>query len=219
VGWGEFCVYHHCSASNTTFSFIHTLTYQYAILAGYLLFKEEAMIDKDLLEKFPLFSDTPQENLSEITQLGKIVEFDLNQTIFQEGSKAFDLYGVVDGEVELSITVRDKIIRSDIQYEESIQTSIVTIENDIIVESIEANEIFGWSAFVSPRLYTTTAKCSKPARIISLPADELKSIFVKNPQLGYVFMERMAQIISQRLRNRTDKLIESWSQAFKVNRI
>ncbi len=177
------------------------------------------MIEKDLLKNFPIFSDTPQENLSEIAQLGKISKFDLNQTIFQEGGKAFDLYGVVDGEVELSITVKDKIIKTDIQYEESIQTRIETIENDIIVESIETSEIFGWSAFVNPRLYTSTAKCSKPVRLISLPADKLKSIFAKNPQIGYVFMEQMFQIISQRLRNRTDKLIESWNQAFDVNRI
>ncbi len=177
------------------------------------------MIEKDLLKNFPIFSDTPQENLSEIAQLGKILKFDLSQTIFEEGGKASDFYGVVDGEVELSITVRDKITKTDIQYEESIQTRIETIENDIIIESIETSEIFGWSAFVNPRLYTSTAKCSKPARIISLPADQLKSNFAKNPQIGYVFMERMSQIISQRLRNRTDKLIESWNQAFDVKRI
>ncbi len=104
-------------------------------------------------------------------------------------------------------------------FSNTIYNAIVSFENDIIVESIETSEIFGWSAFVNPRLYTSTAKCSKPARLISLPADKLKSIFAKNPQIGYVFMEQMFQIISQRLRNRTDKLIESWNQAFDVNRI
>jgi CRP-like cAMP-binding protein len=177
------------------------------------------MIEKDLLKDFPIFSDTPQQYLSEIAQLSKVLKFDLNQTIFQKGEKAFDLYGVVDGEVELIITVRDKIIKTDIQYEESIQTRIETIEKDIIVGSIETSEIFGWSAFINPRLYTTTAKCSKPATIISLPADKVKSIFIKNPKLGYVFTERLSEIISQRLKNTTDKLIESWSQAFDVNRI
>jgi CRP-like cAMP-binding protein len=177
------------------------------------------MIDKDLLKNFPIFSDTPQDNLSEIAQLGQILIIDSHQTIFREGDKASDLFGVVDGVVELSIAVRDRILKTDIQYEESIHTRIETIENDIIVESIETSEIFGWSAFVSPRLYTTTAKSPEPTKIFSLPADKLKSIFTKNPQIGYVFMERMSQIISQRLRNRTNKLIESWNQAFDVNRI
>ncbi len=177
------------------------------------------MLEKETVKGFPVFSDIPQEHLSEIAQLGKVLEFDLNEIIFQDGEKAFDVYGVVDGEVELSLMVRDKIFETDIQYEESVQTRIEIIEKDIIVDLIESGEIFGWSALINPRLFTTTAKCSKSARIISMPADKLKAVFDKNPQVGYVFMERLAEIISQRLRNRTNKLIESWSQAFNVNRV
>jgi len=183
------------------------------------MFKEGIMIEKNVLEAFSIFSDTPPETLMEIAQLGQILEFDKDQTIFRDGDVAADLYGVVDGEVELGIAVQDKILKADMQYEESLQTRIETIENVIIVESIDPGEIFGWSAFINPRLYTSDATCSQPARIISLPADELKSIFTQNPQVGIVFMERLSEVISRRLRNRTDKLVESWSQAFDVNRI
>ena len=177
------------------------------------------MLDKELLKVFPIFSEFPQEHLSEMAQWGKVLEFDLNQTIFQDGENAFDLYGVVDGKVELSLMVRNELLKTDIQYEESIQTHIETVEKDIIVDSIEPGEIFGWSALIKPRRFTTTAKCSKSAKIVSLPADQLKAIFDKNPQIGYVFMEQLAEIVSQRLRNRTEKLIESWSQAFDVSRV
>jgi CRP-like cAMP-binding protein len=177
------------------------------------------MLEKELFKGFPIFSDIPQEHLSEIAQFGKVFEFGLNETIFQDGENASDLYGVVDGEVELSLMVRDKILKTDIQYEESILTHFETIEKNIIVDSIEPGEIFGWSALVKPSLYTSFANCSKPSRIISLPADKLKATFDKNPQIGYVFMERVAVIISQRLRNRTEKLIESWSQAFDAKRV
>lgn len=177
------------------------------------------MLEKELLKDFPIFSEIPQDQLSEIAQMGQISEFDSNETIFQDGEKAYNLYGVADGGVELSIKIRDKILKTDIKYEESIQTHIETVEKDIIVESIDPGEIFGWSALINPRRFTTTAKCSKPARIISLPCEELKEIFEKNPRLGYVFMERLSEIISQRLRNRTDKLIESWNEAFDMNRI
>ncbi len=177
------------------------------------------MVEKELLGGFSFFFDMPQEQLAEIAQIGKVSEFDLNQTVFQYGDKAFDLYGVMDGEVELSITLRDKIVKKDIQYEDSIQTRIETIEKDIIIVSIEPGEIFGWSAFINPKTYKATAKCSQPASIILLPADKLKTLFDKNPQLGYVFMERLSETISQRLRSTTDKLVESWSEAFDGNRI
>jgi len=183
------------------------------------MFKEGTMLAENLLRDFSIFSDIPQADLKEIAQHGEVVAFDPDQAIFRDGDKATDLYGVVEGEVELGITVKDKILKADIQYEEALQTRIETIENVIVVESVDPGEIFGWSAFINPRLYTSTARCSQPSRIISLPADELKSIFVKKPQVGFLFMERLSEIISQRLRNRTDKLVEAWSQAFDVNRI
>jgi len=183
------------------------------------MFKEGIMIEKNLLDEFSIFSEIPTENLMEIAQFGEILEFGAGQTIFKDGENASDLYGVLDGEVELGITVKDKILKADIQYEEALQTWIETIESVIIVESINPGEIFGWSAFIAPRLYTSDATCSQSARIISLPADELRSIFTQNPQVGFVFMERLSEVISQRLRNRTAKLVESWNQAFDVNRI
>lgn len=177
------------------------------------------MEGKDLLKGFPIFSNFPQEQLSEITQWSKTSDYSLNEIIFRDGETAAFFYCVVDGEVELSLVFRDKILKTDIQYEESIQTHIENIQKEIIVDSIEPGETFGWSAMVEPRLFTTTARCSKTSNIISLPIDRLKAVFDKNPHLGYVFMERLAEIISQRLRDRTEKLIESWSQAFDVNNI
>ena len=89
------------------------------------------MLEKELLKGFPIFSNIPQEDLSEIAQWGKVLEFDLNATIFQDDENALDLYGVVDGEVDLSLMVRDELLRTDIQYEESIRTHIETIEKEL----------------------------------------------------------------------------------------
>jgi hypothetical protein len=44
-------------------------------------------------------------------------------------------------------------------------------------------------------------------------------MFEQNPALGYVFMEKLAEIISQRLQKRTDKLIEAWGEAFEIDRV
>ena len=177
------------------------------------------MSNNELLKLFPIFSDIPLKHLTEITRWCKVSEFGSNETIFQVGDKAIDFYGVVNGEVELSLIMRDSIMKTDIRYEEFIQTQIEPIEKVIIVDSLEPGEIFGWSAFVEPRQFTSTAKCSRPSKIIALPTDKLEAIFNNNPHVGYIFMKRLTEIISQRLRNRTGKLIESWSQAFDVNRV
>ncbi len=135
------------------------------------------MLEKKLLGGFSFFSDIPQEYLSQINEIGKISEFDLNQTVFQYGDKAVNFYGVVDGEVELSITLKDQIIRKNIQYEEFIHTHTETVEKEIIFDLIEPGDVFGWSAFANPKVYTKTATCSQSSRIVSLPTDKLEVIF------------------------------------------
>ena len=177
------------------------------------------MLEKDLLKRILFLSEIFQEHLSEIAQWGKVIEFDKDDIIFQKGDKAFDLYAVVNGAVDLSLTVMDEILKKDIQYEEAIHTRIETIEKEIVISSITPGKIFGWSAMIEPKIFTNTAKCSKPSRILSLPADKLKTFFNKNPQVGYVFMERLAEVISERLTSRTDILLEGWSQAFDTDRV
>jgi len=175
--------------------------------------------EKELFQNFPIFSDIPQEHASEIARHGEIMEFESNDTVFHDGENACELYGLLDGEIELSFLVKEKLLKTNIQFEEYIQTHIETIEKQIVVDSIEPGEIFGWSSLVKPNRFSATAKCSKPARIFSLPADKLKLYFEQNPQIGFVFMEHLTEVISHRLKNRTNKLIEAWSEAFDVNRI
>lgn len=177
------------------------------------------MLDNEQLAEFFIFSEISKGEISELAQCGELLEFDTNEIIFREGENALNLYGVFDGEVELSILFKDKILKKDIQYEESIVTRIETLEKNIVIDTIKPGEIFGWSAFINPRLFTSTAKCAKPTRVFSLVATDLQVIFDKNPQVGYFFINRLAEIISKRLRDRTDKLIEIWSEAFEIGRI
>jgi CRP/FNR family transcriptional regulator, cyclic AMP receptor protein len=177
------------------------------------------MVEKDLISGFSIFSGVSQDHLSEIAQCTEVQEFDSGETIFKDGEEASSIYGVLNGEVELSLVVRDKILKTDIRFEEYSRTQIETIERDIVVDSIGSGEIFGWSALTSSGRFTSTAICAEPTKVFSLSADTLKSIFNQHPQVGYPFMERLVETISNRLTNRTDRLIEGWSQAFNVDRI
>jgi hypothetical protein len=44
-------------------------------------------------------------------------------------------------------------------------------------------------------------------------------MFEQDNALGYVIMNKMSDIISKRLKKRTEKLIETWVEAFDVNEI
>ncbi len=177
------------------------------------------MLDKNLLSRFKFFSDIPEDKLTAIAELGKLMEYKVDDIIFRDGDAAESLCGVVDGEVELSLIFKNQILKTDIKYEEAIQSKFEIIEKPIQVAAVNPGQIFGWSALVSDRRRTLTARCSKPSQVFSLPGDNLRALFKNDSELGYILMSRLSDIISERLRDRTDKLIEAWGEAFEVDEI
>jgi CRP-like cAMP-binding protein len=181
--------------------------------------KENVMLNKDVLSGFAIFSEVDQDKLAEIAQGCEVLEFEPNDMIFHQDEVAENFYGVLDGEVELIIMFEEKTLKTDIKYEKSIQTREETAERPIVFRTIGSGRVFGWSSLVEPRILTATARCSKRSRIFSLPAAHLVAMFEKDPALGYLFMTRLSEIISQRLRTRTRMLIEAWGEAFEVDRM
>jgi len=55
--------------------------------------------------------------------------------------------------------------------------------------------------------------------VIAIAAVDLKTMLEEDHSLGYLIMTKLSNIISNRLKNRTDKLIETWVEAFDVDKI
>lgn len=177
------------------------------------------MNEKELISGFSIFSGVSEDHVSKIAEHVEVLNFNPGETIFQEGAKASRVYGVIDGEVELIIVAKESILKTDVRYEEYTHSTTETVERDIVVDSIGSGEILGWSALTPEGRYTSKAVCSEPTRVFAIPADNLRTFFEEHPQVGYPFMERLVEIISKRLTNRTDCLIDAWSEAFNINRI
>ena len=169
---------------------------------------------KNLLAGFKFFNEVPPETIEAIGQKGELLEFGPGDVIFHIDEPARHLYGLVEGEVDLSIVFKDKVLKTEIEYEEAIQARMVDEEKSIVIDTVLPNQIFGWASLVGSDRRTVTARCAEPTRVISLSAKDLKAMFAEDYFLGYVVMTKLADIIARRLKNRTDKLIETWVEAF-----
>ncbi len=177
------------------------------------------MVDKDLIPKLNFFSDVPQDKIEEISNMCDLLEFKQNDIIFNQDDTAKNLYGVLDGEVELSLIFEDKILKTIVKHEKSIHTQTEVIQKPIIVDTVETGDVFGWSSLMDSGSWTTTAQCSINSRILSVPAVDLKAMFSQDPSMGYMIMRRLNEIISRRLHKRTAKLVEIWVEFFDADRI
>jgi CRP-like cAMP-binding protein len=181
--------------------------------------KGDNMPQKNLLTGFSFFSDVDSDTLEAIAKKGEILESNAGDVIFRVDEPATHFYGLLEGGINLILIFKDKILKTDIEFEEAIQASLVDEEKEIIVDTVKAGQVFGWASIVGPAKRTVSAECSQKSRMIAIPAEELKAMFEKNHTLGYIFMKRLSDIIARRLRNRTDKLIETWGEAFDIGSI
>ncbi len=177
------------------------------------------MTAKNPLAGFKFFNEVRPDILESIARKGEIMEYKADDVIFRFDEPAIHLYGVLEGEVNLSVVFKDKVLKTEIEYEEAIQASMVEEEKSIIVDTVLPGQIFGWASLVGLGRRTVTAHCTEVSRVIALPAAELRMMFEADNALGYVIMKKMSDIISKRLKKRTEKLIETWVEAFDVNEI
>ena len=177
------------------------------------------MSTRNPLSEIKFFDEVSPDVLESIARLGEIIEYKADDVIFRYDEPAVHLYGLLEGEVGLSVVFTDKVLKTEIEYEEAIQARMVEEEKAIVVDTVKSGRVFGWASIVGPGRRTVTAQCLKPARVVALPAAELRAMFEADNALGYVIMKKMSDIISKRLKKRTEKLIETWVEAFDINEI
>ena len=177
------------------------------------------MPDKNLIQKFKFFSDISPEALDRIASKCEVREFNPDDTLFRFEDPAEHLYGLIDGEVELSLVFTDRVLKTEVEYEEAVHARMVDQEKQIVVDVVHPGQVFGWASIIGSGQRTVTAQCIEKSRIFAIAAAELKAMFDADHSLGYFLMKRLAGIISKRLNNRTDKLIETWVEAFDVGEI
>lgn len=169
---------------------------------------------KNVLTGFKFFSEVAPETLEMIAQKVEVLTFVPGDIIFHLNEPADHLYGLLEGEVDLSIVFKDKVLKTEIEYEEAIQASMVDEEKSIVIDTVLPDQIFGWASLVGPARRTVTAGCTENCRVVALAAADLKAMFDQDHHLGYVIMKKLSDIIAKRLKVRTDKLIETWVEAF-----
>jgi CRP-like cAMP-binding protein len=177
------------------------------------------MSEKNILSEFNFFSDLTPQELDLLATKSEQLEFNSDDIVFHSEKPAEHFYGLIDGEIELSLFFTDKVLKTEVEYEESVHARIVDQEKQIVVDTVFPGQVFGWASVIGDGQRTVTARCTESSRIFAIAASDLNAMFDANPSLGYRLIKRMANIISKRLKNRTDKLIEAWVEAFDVGEI
>jgi len=140
------------------------------------------MIDIDFLNKVQIFQGLSREQLSEVIKYCKGAEFQPGAKLFKQGEDAIYMWIVKEGRVDLRFETADS----------------ASAEGHTISSISEAGA-FGWSSFTSPNKYRLSGYCTDEAcKLIKVDREDLRQLFEKDPQIGYVVLTNVAAVIGTR---------------------
>jgi len=131
------------------------------------------------LESLPFFQGLQPGDRQRILQRFHVEDHEVEEVIFFQGRPADRLYLLASGQVEIRFKPDDG---------EALTVSV-----------IEPGGVFGWSAALGRRSYTSGAVCTESGHSLSIRSRDLRRIFEENPATGVILLERLAEVIAMRL--------------------
>ena len=72
-------------------------------------------------------------------------------------------------------------------------------EENVLIEERHTGQALGWSALIPPHRFTLTASAPFGAEVLRIPREALAIHLESKPDVGYIVMRNVAEIVGQRL--------------------
>jgi CRP-like cAMP-binding protein len=133
----------------------------------------------EILAQVPFFEGMAADEIALIAGCGRNVHFDAGETIFRQGDAADTFFVVRHGTVAVG--------------------SFVPPRGELVIETLEAGDLLGWSWLFPPYRSHFDARALSPVRATQFDGACLRDKCAADPSLGYDLMSRFAQVLIERL--------------------
>jgi CRP/FNR family cyclic AMP-dependent transcriptional regulator len=144
----------------------------------------------DFLRGSELFNNLFQTQLEMIESICHECRYHEEDWIFEEFSRGSELYLILEGEVEIIVSLKNGA--SNKSKDQSFQ----------VIASLQRGQSFGEMALVDRGLRSAGAKaCKKNTVLLCIPRDEIMMLCDAYPDLGYQVMHNLAVDLAQKIRS------------------
>ena len=140
-----------------------------------------------ILKQSELFKGLKKEFVKSIMDLTEKESFETGDRIFIEGDPAEGFYVLLKGRVKLTIGDDGRLVH--------------TVGR--------GGEVFGWSSLVGREVYSASAVCVKPTKLLKIESGEFQNLLEGDPASGFALMRGLAATIGGRLVNAYNSLVMS----------
>lgn len=145
------------------------------------------MVSVEDLRKVVLFEDLTDQMLEQLLPMVQAESLGERQIIYEAGNTADQFYSLKRGKVLLEAEVAPAII--------------------ISLGAIKSGYSFGWSALVPSASHTSYAVSAEPSEIFVMAGDKLLALLDRDHTMGYLFMQKAARILENRLERRSAQFL------------
>lgn len=138
------------------------------------------MISPELIRRFTFFSGFSPAQIVTLAKFAEEQQVNKDHYFLLEGDELNKFFIIAEGEVCIVYTLPQK-------------------GKEVILSTLSSGDLFGWSALVPPHIATAGAKAAIPSRVIAFNAKDLLNIFESDCEFGYLMMQKLAQVIRDRL--------------------
>ena len=142
----------------------------------------------DILAGHPVFKDFDTETLDLLAGCARNEHFRPGQTIYAEGDDADKVFLIREGDVSVEISTPH--------------------HEPIIVETLRAGDVLGWSWMVPPYKHMSDARALNDVRAISLDAACMRNKAERTPALGYHMFRHFVPHMAVRFRAMRMQLLD-----------
>ena len=145
------------------------------------------------LTNHPFLKGMKPEHLAILARHAREAEFIADQVIFHQNEYASQFYLILEGRV----AVESYVARAD----------------NIPLQIVTAGDVLGWSWLFPPFVWHFQARALEPTTAIFVEGASLLVACEQNPSFGYEVMQRIAQVVIQRLEATQKRLLEIQKKA------
>jgi CRP-like cAMP-binding protein len=135
----------------------------------------------------PFLAGMNRTQLALLTDCAMAVQFKKGQVIFREGEPANRFYLIETGKVILESSGR--------------------AGDPVVIDTIGAGDLLGWSWMFPPNIWHFTARAVEPTTAIFFYGTILREYCEKDHSLGYELLKRMTVVMTRRMQAARNKML------------
>ena len=145
----------------------------------------------DYLKTHSIFKGVTDEQIKILSSYAHLRHYEPGDCLFKQGESADHFYIVVSGRVSVEVPA--------------------IYGPPLIVQTIADEGVLGWSWLIPPYRWAFEAIAQNETDVIELDGAALRNACEVDPALGYQLMKSFAGLMSQRLHEAREKMMENWS--------